>query len=80
MVAAYLLIKIEGGSNTSDTTLEHVRRRPEVTAIEWVLGPYDCIVRCEMESVEALGALARQVRSCPGVDESTTCLVLDNAR
>lgn len=77
MVAAYLLIKIEGGTSTAGTTLEHVRRRPEVKSIEWILGPYDCVVRCEVESIEALGALARQVRSCPGVDESTTCLVVN---
>ena len=77
MVSAYLLIKIEGGSNTAGASLEHVRRRPEVKAIEWILGPYDCIVRCEVESVDALGALARQVRACPGIAESTTCLVVE---
>jgi AsnC-like helix-turn-helix protein len=75
MVAAYLLVKLEGGSKVGN--LDHVRKRPEVTAVNFVLGPYDAVVRCEVPSLEALGQLAKDVRSCPGVAESVTCVTVE---
>ena len=72
MVAAYLLIKIQGGTKTEG--LEHVTAHPQVKKMTWVLGPYDMIIECELDSMDDLGAFSRMVRACPGVAESVTCL------
>ncbi|MCC7105036.1 MAG: Lrp/AsnC ligand binding domain-containing protein [Chloroflexi bacterium] len=75
MVTAYLLVKLEGGTKVGN--LEHVRSRPEVSDVHFVFGPYDAIVRCEVSDLDALGELAKAVRSCPGISESLTCVALD---
>jgi len=75
MVSAFLLVKIEGGSKIG--SMDHVTKRPEVKKLTWVLGPYDVIMECELPSMDALGNFAREVRACPGVSESVTCLALD---
>jgi hypothetical protein len=75
MVSAFLLVKIEGGSKID--SMDHVTKRPEVKSLTWVLGPYDVIIQCELPSMETLGAFAREVRACPGVSESITCLAVD---
>ena len=75
MVNAFLLIKIEGGSKIG--SMEHVTKRPDVKRLTWVLGPYDAIIECELPSMELLGEFAREVRACPGVAESITCLAVD---
>ncbi len=75
MLTAYLLVKVEGGSNIEK--IDHVRKRPEVRDLTLVLGPYDAIVRCEVEDMNGLSKLAREVRACPGVSESVTCLALE---
>jgi hypothetical protein len=75
MVSAYLLIKIQGGTKTEG--MEHVTSHPQVKKMTWVLGPYDVIIECELNSMEELGAFARVVRACPGVAESVTCLAVE---
>jgi DNA-binding Lrp family transcriptional regulator len=75
MVSAFLLVKIEGGSKID--SMDHVTKRPEVRKLTWVLGPYDVIIECELSSMDALGGFAREVRACPGVSESITCLAVD---
>ena len=75
MVSAFLLVKIGGGSKIG--SMDHVTKRPEVKRLTWVLGPYDVIIECELPSMEALGGFAREVRACPGVSESITCLAVD---
>lgn len=75
MVNAFLLVRVEGGSKIG--SMEHITKRPEVRRLTWVLGPYDIIIECEQPTMDALGAFAREVRACPGVAESVTCLAVD---
>ena len=75
LVSAFLLVKIEGGSKID--SMDHVTKRPEVKNLTWVLGPYDVIIECELPTIDLLGGFAREVRACPGVSESITCLAVD---
>lgn len=74
MVSAYVLVKLQGGSDPAQ--LQHVGEHPEIASLKFVLGPYDVILECRVESWEALGKLAQQLRSCPGVAESVTCPIM----
>lgn len=70
MVRAYVLIKLEGGSDTQ--RLEHVKEHPQIESMSLVLGSWDIVLECHAETLEGLGDLAKQIRSCPGVAESET--------
>ncbi|MFN8522452.1 MAG: Lrp/AsnC ligand binding domain-containing protein [Chloroflexota bacterium] len=74
MVTAYLMVRVQGGTKVGD--LEHVRKHPSIKEVTWVLGPYDAVIKVEAASVDALGLIAKELRSCPGVSESVTCLAV----
>ena len=74
MVSAYVLIKLEGGVDPKH--LEHVREHPEIKSLAFVLGPFDVVLECQVESFDDLGRLARELWSCPGVSESATYPVI----
>lgn len=75
MISAYVLLKIHGGTNLAK--LDHVRARPEVVDLTFVVGAYDAVMRCEVSSLEALGHLAKEIRTCPAIAESVTCLAVE---
>ncbi len=74
MIAGYILVKL---APTADLTkVSHALREPGIKGLDMVLGPWDAFVRCEAEDVAALGRLAQQVRSCPGIADTLTCPII----
>jgi hypothetical protein len=74
MISAYILVKL---TPTADLTkVPHALQEPGIKGLDMVLGPWDAFLRCEAESVAALGRLAQQVRSCPGIADTLTCPII----
>jgi len=74
MISAYILVKL---APTADLAkVSHALQEPGIKGLDMVLGPWDAFVRCEAKDVAALGRLAQQVRSCPGVAETLTCPII----
>jgi DNA-binding Lrp family transcriptional regulator len=74
MITAYILVKL---TPTADLTkVSHALQEPGVKGLDMTLGPWDAFVRCEAEDIAALGRLAQQVRSCPGVADTLTCPII----
>jgi len=74
MISAYILVKL---APTADVAkVPHALREPGIKGVDMVLGPWDAFVRCEAADVAALGRLAQQVRSCPGIADTLTCPII----
>jgi len=74
MLTAYILVKFVP---TADLTkVSHALKEPGIEGIDMALGPWDAFVRCETEDFAALGRLAQQVRSCPGIADTLTCPII----
>ncbi len=73
-MTAYILVKLAHSADISKA--RHSLQQPGVKSVDLILGPWDALVRCEADSVEGVGRLAQQVRSCPGVTDSLTCPVI----
>jgi hypothetical protein len=74
MISAYILVKI---APTADLAkVSHALQEPGIKGIDMVLGPWDAFVRCQAEDVAAVGRLAQQVRSCPGVADTLACPII----
>ncbi|MBI2862495.1 MAG: Lrp/AsnC ligand binding domain-containing protein [Chloroflexi bacterium] len=74
MVSAYVLVKFNPSADLGK--VQHALQQPGVKGIDMLLGPYDAFVRCEAADMAALGALAKAIRGCPGIQDSLTCLII----
>jgi DNA-binding Lrp family transcriptional regulator len=55
-------------------------RMPEVVSLHSTNGAWDLVARIETDTLPAFDRVLRQVREVPGVTNSQTCLLLDEAR
>jgi DNA-binding Lrp family transcriptional regulator len=75
-VDAYILIQTEVG-HAVDVAVA-ARRVPGVAEVHEVTGPYDVIVRCSAESIDALGHLVvGAIQKVPGITRTLTCPVVN---
>ncbi len=76
MINAYSLISADPGK-TSDV-FKKVKAMEGVKNVEAVAGPYDIVVRVEVDSLEKLTkAIFGDIRSIPGVTNTTTLIVVE---
>lgn len=74
-VAAYVLLKTEVGR--AGDVLEQVRRMEGIVSADGVTGPYDIIVRAEVDSMEDLGRMVvRKIQQIDGISGTLTCPVV----
>lgn len=77
MVSAYSLISSE--PNMTSKIVEEVRGMEGVKSVEAVAGPYDVVVRIEVNSLEKLtGTVFGEIRGIEGVTNTTTLIVLED--
>jgi hypothetical protein len=70
---AYVLVHF--ALNTDLSQIHQALTRPDITAVDLVMGPDDAIVSCETADYEQLATLSKQIRGCPGIRDSITCPV-----
>ena len=76
MVHAYILIQTEVGKAAQVATT--IAEIAGVTKAEDVTGPYEVIVRAEVDSVDDLGRLVvARVQSVDGITRTLTCPVVN---
>jgi DNA-binding Lrp family transcriptional regulator len=75
VVEAYILIQTEVGKAAD--VAESARKIDGVKSAEDVTGPYDCIVRAEAETVDALGKLVvSAIQGVEGITRTLTCPIV----
>ncbi|MFP4005332.1 MAG: Lrp/AsnC family transcriptional regulator [Candidatus Hadarchaeia archaeon] len=75
MVKAYSLISTDPGATSE--IYEKVKKIEGVKSVEAVAGPYDIVVRIEVDSLERLtGAVFGKIRGVDGVTSTTTLIVV----
>lgn len=75
-VDAYILIQTEVGR--ADEVAAGARAVAGVSDVHEVTGPYDVIVRCSAESVDALGHLVvGAIQKVPGITRTLTCPIVN---
>ena len=75
-VSAYILIQTEVGKAAA--VARHIRQLPGVIAADDVTGPYDVIVRAEVESMNDLGRhVVGPMQVIEGITKTLTCPVVD---
>ena len=75
-VSAYVLIQTEVGKAAA--VARHIRQLPGVIAADDVTGPYDVIVRAEVESMNDLGRhVVGPMQVIEGITKTLTCPVVD---
>lgn len=76
MVNAYSLISAEPGKTAE--VFKRVKTLEGVKKVEAVAGPYDMVARIEVDSLEKLTkAIFGDIRSIPGVTNTTTLIVVE---
>jgi DNA-binding Lrp family transcriptional regulator len=76
MVNAYSLISAEPGKTAE--VFKRVKAFEGVKKAEAVAGPYDIVARIEVDSLEKLTkAIFGDIRSIPGVTNTTTLIVVE---
>jgi DNA-binding Lrp family transcriptional regulator len=76
MVNAYSLISAEPGKTAE--VFRRVKALEGVKKAEAVAGPYDIVARIEVDSLEKLTkAIFADIRSIPGVTNTTTLIVVE---
>ncbi|AEA12445.1 MAG: Lrp/AsnC family transcriptional regulator [Thermoproteus sp.] len=71
---ALVFINVDIG--TEDSVMEQLSKVPEVSAVFFVYGPYDLIVKLNSDDAEKLRAIIRdKIRKIPGVRSTTTLIV-----
>ena len=73
---AYILIESQPGlSSQLVNDLENIK---EVTAVDFVSGPYDFIAEIEVDEVDDIGSLINQaVHPNHGIDRTVTCISIE---
>ena len=72
---AYILVKF--ASDADLTKVRHAVSQPGIKGLDLIMGPYDAVVSVQANDFAALGKLAQQIRSCPGIKTSITCPVIE---
>lgn len=72
---AYVLVKFESNADLSQA--RHALGAPGILSLDLVMGPYDAISLIEGKDLNVLADLAKRIRGCPGIAESTTCPVVE---
>lgn len=71
---AYVLVETEAA--LTQEAVEEVRRVQGVKAAESVTGPYDIVVTVEVDTVDTMALVLRQIRSASGVTKTITLMRL----
>ena len=71
---AYVLVETEAA--LTQETVEEVRRVQGVKVAESVIGPYDIVVTVEVDTIDTMPSVLRQIRSASGVNKTVTLLKL----
>lgn len=71
---AYVLVETEAA--LTQEAVEEVRRVQGVKAAESVTGPYDIVVTVEVDKIDTMALVLRQIRSASGVTKTITLLRL----
>jgi uncharacterized protein with GYD domain len=71
---AYVLVETEAA--LTQEAVEEVRRIQGVKAAESVTGPYDIVVTVEVDKIDTMALVLRQIRSASGVTKTITLLKL----
>lgn len=75
-VSAYILIQTEVGKAAS--VAAHIRQLTGVVAADDVTGPYDVVVRAEVETMSDLGRnVVGPLQGIEGITKTLTCPVVD---
>ncbi len=77
-IRAVMLVQLEGPTKRS--VVRALRRLPEITDLHSTNGAWDLVARIDTDSLPAFDRLLNAVRDIPGVQNSETCLLLDEAR
>lgn len=71
---ALVFINVDVGYE--DSVMEELAKIPEVSAVHFVYGPYDLVVKLTSDDAEALRSIIRdKVRKINGVRSTTTLIV-----
>jgi DNA-binding Lrp family transcriptional regulator len=73
VLRAYVLIQTEAGGGTK--VRGEIGSIPGVRVAQSVTGPYDLIVRAEVEDMDALGHMLSDIQLIPGLNRTLTCIV-----
>ncbi len=74
VIKAYALLETEAA--ITQESVEEVRRVEGVKAAEPVTGPFDVVVTIEVNTIEDMASVLRQIRSASGVTKTTTLIKL----
>ena len=74
VIKAYALLETEAA--ITQESVEEVRRVAGVKAAESVTGPFDVVVTIEVNTIEDMASVLRQIRSASGVTKTTTLIKL----
>lgn len=74
MVDAFVLVQVD--VTVGRLVGEEIGRLAGVQLAQVVTGPYDVIVRAEVASMDALGALIDEIQKIRGVTRTLTCPVI----
>lgn len=77
-ICAVMLIELEGPTKRS--VVRALRRLPEITSLHSTNGAWDLVARIETDSLPGFDRVLNAVRDIQGVQNSETCLLLDDAR
>jgi DNA-binding Lrp family transcriptional regulator len=73
MLKAYVLIQTDAGGGTK--VRSEIGSVPGVRLAQSVTGPYDLVVRAEVEDMDALGQMLGDIQLIPGLTRTLTCIV-----
>ncbi len=76
MIKAYCLVLVEPGKTSE--VVKTLKSTPGIKSVEAVAGPYDLVVRAEVDSLEELSKIVfGKVRTTKGVTSTTTLIVIE---
>jgi DNA-binding Lrp family transcriptional regulator len=73
MLRAFVLIQTEAGGGSK--VRSEIASVNGVRLAQSVTGPYDLIVRAEVEDMDALGTMLSDIQMIPGLTRTLTCIV-----
>ncbi len=77
LVRAVMMIKLQG--KMSRAVVRSLRRIPEIRSLYSTNGTWDLVAEIQTETLPRFDRILREVREIPGVTDSETSLLLDNA-
>ena len=73
-IRAYVLMETD--TAITQETVAEVRRIEGVKVVDSVTGPYDIVLTAEVDTIDKMALLLRQIRSASGVNKTTTLIRL----